>query len=441
MKKNKFITSTIILLIGGLITKIFGFIIKIIYTNLIGTEGLAIYSIIVPTYSLLVTIAGFGMPSAISKLIAENKIRSKRILSQGIYILMFVNIITMILVIIFSDFIATTLLNAPSVKVLLIGASLAMPNMGLACVLKGYYYGKEKMLPNTISNIVEQTIRILFVIFGLPYFLKQSLIIGILSFLLINIITEGVSIIIFILLLPKKTNLNLKNIKFEPTVASNLLDNSLPLITGKIIGNIGFFFEPIILGNTLKMVGYNSTFFLREYGIYNGYALSILMLPSFFIVALCTALIPEIAKYYSQNNLTMVKRRTKQALIISAIFGICITLIIVIGRNYFLNLIYHTTLGSNYLLALGTFFFLYYLEAPLSSILQALNHAKFVMKTTTVGVFIKLIVMFILTLFKIGLYSLVIAELINILFVVVKNYHKLKKVIRKKELILSSDPY
>jgi stage V sporulation protein B len=439
MKKNKFITSTIILLIGGLITKIFGFVIKIIYTNLIGTEGIAMYSIIVPTYSLMITIAGFGMPIAISKLIAENKIRSKRILSQSLYILMAINVLSMIIIIACSGFIANNLLNAPNVKVLLIGASLAMPNMGLACILKGYYYGKEKMLPNTISNIIEQTIRILFVIFFLPYFLKKSLIIGILSFLLINIITEGTSILVFILLLPHNTKIHVKDLKYEPIIANNLLDISLPLITGKIIGNIGFFFEPIILSNTMKLVGYSSAFFLREYGIYNGYALSILMLPSFFIAALCTALIPEIAKYYSQNNLLMVKRRTKQALIISSIFGMFITFIIIIFRTNILGLIYHTNLGSNYLLALGSFFFLYYLEAPLSSILQALNQAKFVMKTTTIGVFIKLIIMFILTLFKIGLYGLVIAELFNILYIVIRNSQKLKKIIIKKELNFSSN--
>lgn len=276
MEKNKFITGTFILLLGGLITKIFGFVIKIIYTRLIGPEGISLYSLIIPTYSLIVTVAGFGMPLAISKMISENNHRSKDIMSSSIYLLLGINIIFMLLIIIFSDFIATSLLNAPDVKVLLIGSTLAMPNMAIACIFKGYFYGKQKMLPNTISNIIEQTIRLLFIIFIMPYFLKKSLIIGILSFILVNIITEGASILTFMFLLPKNTSISLKDIKYHPDISHKLLHISVPLMSGKIIGSIGFFFEPIILSNTLKMVGYNPSFFIEEYGIYNGYSMSLL---------------------------------------------------------------------------------------------------------------------------------------------------------------------
>ena len=41
--KEKFIYSSIILIIGGFLTKILGMIIKIIMTRLIGTEGIGLY--------------------------------------------------------------------------------------------------------------------------------------------------------------------------------------------------------------------------------------------------------------------------------------------------------------------------------------------------------------------------------------------------------------
>ena len=432
MEKNKFITGTFILIIGGLITKVFGFIIKIIYTRLIGPEGISLYSLIIPTYSLIVTIAGFGMPLAISKMISENKNQSKDIMSSSIYILLAINFVVMLIIIILSGFISTTLLNAPEVKVLLIGATLAMPNMAIACIFKGYYYGKQKMLPNTISNIIEQTVRILFVIFIMPYFLKKSLVIGILSFILVSVVTESASIITFILLLPKYAKINVKNIKYNKNISNDLLHISVPLMSGKIIGSFGFFFEPIILSNTLKYVGYSSAFFIKEYGIYNGYAMSLLLLPTFFIGALSTSLVPEIAKYHAQRNSKMVKRRCHQAIKISFIFGIITTLLIFFNREFLLKLIYNTSLGSNYLAYLCLFFPLYYLEAPLSSILQALNKSKYVMKITAISVFIKLITMFVFTLLKIGIYGLIISEFINILYIVIKNYQKLKIELKKE---------
>ena len=424
MKNNRFFKSTLILLIGTFITKIFGFIIKIIYTRVVGQTGIEMYSLIMPTYSLIVTIAGFGMPLAISKMISEEKYLSKEIMSQGLYILLSINILAMFIIIAFSGFIAKTLLNASHVKVLLIGCTLAMPNMAIACIFKGYFYGKQKMMPNTISNIIEQTIRILFVIFLLPFFINKSIIIGILSFVLINIITEGASILTFIFLLPKNAKINLKDIKYDKTITSNLLDISIPLVSGKIIGSIGFFFEPIILSNTLKLIGYESSFFISEYGIYNGYSMSLLLLPAFFIVALATALVPEISKHYFKDNIKMVKRRMKQTLIISLIFGLTTTLFIGFKSEFLLQLIYNTTKGSNYIKVLAIFFTLYYLEAPLSSILQALGRGKFVMKTTIIAVLIKLITMFLFSLLHIGLYGLIIAEAINILYIVIVNYKK-----------------
>ena len=429
--KSKFFKSTLILIIGSLITKIMGFIIRILYTRIIGSEGISLYTLIMPTYSLIVTIAGFAMPITISKMISQGKFRSKNIMAQGIFILMFINIITMLIIISSSSFIANTLLREPRVKVLLIGATLSMPNMALACILKGYFYGKQRMLPNTISNIIEQTIRIIFIIFFLPYFTSISVSVGILSFLLVNILTEGASILTFLFLLPKGVKIQLKDIKYDKKIASSMFCDSLPLISGKIIGSIGFFLEPIILSNTFLLVGYDTSFFLKEYGIYNGYAISLLTLPAFIIASLCTAIIPEISKYYTQRNIKMVKKRIDQSLLISLIFGLLITLFIFIKRDYLLKLIYNTSLGSNYIAALSLFFVLFYLEAPLSAILQALNYSKFTMKTTLVGVIIKLILMFSLSFLKIGLYSLVIAEAINIIYIVYKNYNKIKKILNK----------
>ena len=435
--KNKFYKSTFILILGGLITKILGFIIRVIYTRNIGVLGISLYTLIMPTYSLIITISSFAMPITISKLVSSHTSRSKDILSTSIYIILFISFITMFLIIFFSDFIANILLNEPRVKVLLIGSILSLPPMSLACILKGYFYGKQRMFINTISNIIEQLIRIIFIIFFLPYFTNISITYGVLSFLLINILTESASIITFILFIPKNIKITIKDIKFNKDISHTIISESLPLVSTKIIGNIGYFLEPIILSNTFKYLGYNSSYFLKEYGIYNGYCLSLLLLPSFIIQALCTSLIPEISKYNSNNNIKLVKKRSYEAIILSFIIGLIITLIIYIYKDNLLIILYKTTEGSTYIKYLSLFFILYYLEAPLSSILQALNYSKYTFKTTSIGVLIKLIIMFILCLFKIGMYSLLIAECINIIFVVYKNYYKLKKVLKKKSYLTS----
>lgn len=430
MTHNKFLQSTFILIIGGLITKILGFMIKIMYTRAIGPDGISLYALIMPTYSLMVTVANFGMPVAISKLVSENKICSQKILSQALYILLFTNILIMFLLILSSNFIATVLLKTPATGVLIIGASLSMPNMAIACILKGYYYGKQRMLPNTISNVIEQLIRIIFIIFFLPYFIKKSLLWGVLSFLLINIITEGASILTFLILLPKHTKISIKDLKYNHDLNQPLLSVSLPVISTKIIGNVGFFLEPIILSHHLSF-HYSNSFFIKEYGLYNSYSLSLLLLPTFFIAAITTSLIPEISKFYTQKNIKMVKRRIKQALILSFVIGSLATIFITAFRYPLLKLIYNETSGAAYIKSLSFFFIFYYLEAPLSSALQALNKASTSFKISTFAIIIKEICLYFLSYLPLKLYSLVIAEALNIIIVVLISFKSLLKTIKK----------
>ena len=88
-------------------------------------------------------------------------------------------------------------------------------------------------------------------------------------------------------------------------------------------------------------------------------------------------------------------------------------------------------MGGNYILALSPFFTFYYLEAPISSILQGIGYGTYTLKTTTIGIFIKLLVLFLCSLLKIGLYGLVISEAVDIFYVVGRNSQKLKKVLKE----------
>ena len=79
MNKEKFIKTTIILIIGGAITKVLGMVIKIVMTRLIGLEGLGLYYLIFPTFSLFMCLSQLSLPVAISKLVSEEKHNNKKI--------------------------------------------------------------------------------------------------------------------------------------------------------------------------------------------------------------------------------------------------------------------------------------------------------------------------------------------------------------------------
>lgn len=427
MKRDTFKMSIFILLIGGFITKIFGFLIKILFTRTIGQEGISLYTIVMPTYSLLITIATFALPISISKLVSENKIRSKTIVfSTACFILLF-NAIFIIFILFLAPVISKYLLKQPNVTPLIWAMAATLPFISISSILKGYFLGKFKVAPNTISNIFEQLFRIFFLIVILPYFAQKNVMLGVTLFILVNVITELISIFTFSLFLPKKAFLHKEGLTVQKNIINRVLSISIPSVSSRFIGNIGFFLEPIILTNLLLFSGYSNNFILTEYAAYNAYAIGLLTLPSFFVSAVSQILIPEISKFHAKKETFMIKKRLKQALIYSFLIGLVSSVFILWFRNLLLMILYKTTNGSDYILALAPFFVLFYLEAPLSSTLQALDKSKTAMKITLYGMILKLVLLTILSLAHIGLYSLVISEIINIIFVVLAHIQVILK--------------
>ena len=70
MNKNIFIKSTLILVLGGFLTKILGMIIKVFTTRIVGTEGIGLYMLITPTFNLFITLSQLGFNISISKLVS-----------------------------------------------------------------------------------------------------------------------------------------------------------------------------------------------------------------------------------------------------------------------------------------------------------------------------------------------------------------------------------
>ena len=99
MKKETFIKSTIILMIGGFITKILGMLIKIVMSRLMGSEGIGLYMLVLPTFSLFIGLGQFGLPIALSKMVAEDKRNNKKLISSLLITSLVINIFLIVFLI------------------------------------------------------------------------------------------------------------------------------------------------------------------------------------------------------------------------------------------------------------------------------------------------------------------------------------------------------
>lgn len=429
MLKNKFIRSTLILLVGGFITKLLGMVIRVLMARKLGPTGMGLYMLANPTFSLFISLAQLGLPVAISKLVAEKDSDDKNLVFGLIPVILIFNILLCLIIYFSSSFISNNLLHDNRLYYIIISIGIILPFISISSILRGYFFGKERMFPHVFSNVMEDVIRLILIYLFLPYFLSIKLEYAVCFVILTNICSELTSIIIFILFLPKDFSLSRKDFVPKKSNIKRILKISIPTTGSRLIGNVGFFLEPIILTFIMLKVGYSSDYITDEYGLINGYVLPILMLPSFFTLAITQALIPTISYHHSIGNKKYAKKKVKEAIFFSLLIGIPVTLIFVFIPEIPYKLLYNRIDGIMYTKVLAIIFLFHYVQAPLTGTLQAMGLAKEAMKGTLAGTVIRLLTLFIFSSFKIGMWGLIIATSINIIYV---TFHQAKYV--KNEL-------
>lgn len=430
MNKEKFIKSTIILIIGGFITKILGMVIKVINTRLIGLEGISLYMLIFPTFSLFMSLSQFSLPTSVSKLVSEDKYNNKNLVFSSIPIILIFDLILIAIILLSASFISINLLKDSRCYLPILCISCVLPFEAMSNMLRGYFFGKQKMLPHVISHIIEQIVRLVLTIILVPTLIKIDLVYAVSFLILVNMISEFTSIIILLIFMPKHIKITHQDIKPQRNNIKNILSISIPNTNTRLIGNIGYFLEPILLTSGMLAAGYDISYITLEYGIVVGYSMPLLLLPGFFTGAISNSLLPVISKANTLKQYSYIKRKLKQAILISLMIGIPITFILFLFPDFFLKLFYDTTHGGIYLRYLAIPFLFYYIELPLAATMQAMDMSKNVMIDNMIGIILKTVLLYFLSLLHIGIYGFIIASSINIILVATSHYFHVKKKLR-----------
>lgn len=425
--KEKFIKSTIVLIIGGIITKILGMLNKVIMARYLGTEGLGIYMMILPSFILFLNISSFGFPVAVSKLVSEDDRNNKKLIFTSIIFVLFINFLLMIFILFIAKYLSFNLLHEKRSYYAIMAISLVIPFASISGILRSYFFGRERMGPHVISHITEDIVRIIAMVIGVPFFMHKGVEYAVCFVILTNIISEVTSILILFFFLPKNFSLTRSDVKPSKIYLRDCLSISIPTTATRLIGSICYFLEPIILTGVLLYVGYPNSVIVREYGIISGYALPLILLPSFFSNAISQALLPVITKKYKMRDIAGVKRKIRQGIAYSLLIGIPLTIVLEMFPDKLLKLLYNTTSGVSYIRFLAPVCLLQYIQAPLASTLDALEMSKENFTSNLAGVLTRLVMLPLFSLIKIGMWGLIFSTSLNVVVVTMMNIKQVRK--------------
>jgi len=162
--KKSFLQGALILGVAGLIIKALGAVFRIPLANIIGDDGMGYYQTAYPIYVLFLTLSTAGIPTAISKMVAErnamdNPKEAHRIFRVSFLLLFGIGIVSSAILFFGAGMIVEHLKN-PNAKYAMMAIAPALLFVPLMAAYRGYFQGMQKMEPTAASQVVEQLFRV-----------------------------------------------------------------------------------------------------------------------------------------------------------------------------------------------------------------------------------------------------------------------------------------
>lgn len=398
IKKNLFKILSSLILVGGL-AKVLSIIAKIVIARKISTYAMSIYSLTIPTLSLLLNFAQFGIPTTISKLIAKKKFSVFKIMQVSVILLLVLDLIVGVVYIFLVPTIAENYLKNPLTYPTLYGMVLLLPLISMTSLLKGYFIGIDKVEKTNVCQISEELARLLFIITLVDFIDKNNT--SLLSFFaMFSTIIGEIASLIHLLISLKLSNKQLKkrikkHNEENKKISKLILKLSAMNTSTKMIGSFIYFLEPIIFTMLMLKSGVNQELLTLEYGIINSYVFPLLLLPTFFSNCISIYMLPKLSSLIENKEYTKSRKTFLSISLICFLSGFICLLVIYLYPSFFTKLLYGKEIGINYIKKYSLLISGIFLQMPIHIAMISFDKEKFLLIESIVCNIIRIIGFFI----------------------------------------------
>lgn len=325
----------------GLISKVIGLISTILYSNVIGPEGLASYKTTFPVYTFLLAISSAGLPVAISKMVAERIAlgdykAAHMVFRKAMRIMVLVGIITTVVMLVFSTPIAVALgRREASLTITAIAPSLFF--VAILSAYRGYFQGMHRMAPTAISQFIEQVVKLAAGQFLAVLWISKGPEYGAAGAILGITISEiGAFLYVYILYLKTKSRIwhNIKKsvmTRFRQGIGSKMFYLAMPIIIGACAMPLVQLVDSAMITNTMmgmkSIVLFGKVVFIDKPVVDNLYGLTglidpIINMPAILSTALGMSLVPAVSASNARNDLLGVSSKSGTGFRLSMLVGL-----------------------------------------------------------------------------------------------------------------------
>ena len=398
--RSVFLKNAAIMTVTSLILRAVGMAFRVYMSHAVGAEGMGLYQLIVSVYVLVSTFATSGISTAVTRLVTDELVKGscssvKRLLRLSCIISVLLGFISFAAVFFCAKPVAVWFIkDIRAINALRI-LGVGLPFMGLSSCLKGYFLARRHAAEQSISQLIEQTCRIVGIWFLLSRF-GNDVTTACACVMIGDTIAEAISCF-YLWLCYRKDLQNLSH--FLPlegrhrAVLRPLLGIATPLAAGRYVTSLLHTAENMLVPNRLALYS-NRQQALSTFGNLKGMAIPLLFFPASFLSAFSLLLIPEIAEAHARG----AKRRVHEA--VSRSLGITFWASIGIAGGFFLLskplgvLIYHEQEVGFLMKVLSPLIPAMYIESVADGLLKGLDQQVSTLKFHIVDSLIRMVLIF-----------------------------------------------
>lgn len=402
LSRTSMLYGTLLLTATGLFSQLLGFIYRILLSRLIGAEVMGLYQLVMPVYSVLLSVTAVGLTAAVSSLTSEyqalgNLRAAGQVLRRCLAALFLLLVLPCLAVVLFSDAISVYLLGDARTR---LGLVLLLPCLlltGVENLHKHAFYGSGLIRPPACTEMLEQLVRTVAVLGLLVLFLPQS------PERTVGLIVAGMVICeVFssctLTLLHRRYTRRLPPDRGHGesgrVLDRRILHIAVPIGLTALLGNLMGSVCAILIPQRLVAGGMEVSAAISAFGVMFGMSLPLLNLPTAFIAALGLVLVPKLAESAALGRRSEVHRRVSKAMLGTSVLMLpAMAFLVVLGPTLGAVLFRESSVG-NYLAPLSVGVVLSCYQSVLSCSLNGVGRQPAAARNALISGAVELVIVF-----------------------------------------------
>jgi len=445
-RKPSFIKGALIITVGSIFARFLGLFFKIPLARIVGDYGMGLYGYPYPIYSFLVAVAVMGLPLAISKMTSESISLNKyeqadKIFKISMVALILLGILCSAIIIVFAKPIIHFLGWPEETYISILGLSLTPIFVSYMATYRGFFQGLQKMIPTSLSQIIESLFRVIVGVGLAYYFMKTKGVAWAAGGASFGATAGALAGGILISAIYRAYNKSVKTVTKRPRTADiektskivkNLFAIALPASLASVVVSIMNMINSVTVARCLQTAGFDIVTATELWGQLSQKVQTLINVPMMLGVGLAAALVPAISESWARRNHKELGDKTALAIRTVMVIGVPAMIGLMVLSDPIIKLLFGAESGGGQMLKFLSFECITSVAyITCQAILQGLGRMMLPIRNLALGAVLKMILNLVLiSIPSINIYGIIIATFAADCLILTLNYICVKKYIK-----------